>query len=253
MEPTATVTSHVFGRAYERASRPALIDLCGGHVYGYRKLANEVTRAASGLVRRGARRDQVVGVHVSATWALTLAVHTVVAAGGVAAPLDPALPADELAAILTECDARMLITTPDLAETAVSAAERSRVRQVIAFGEAMDTLDFADLLGLDPIALPVLDPGEQAALALGGGLALTHTELVEAMDKLDVSVGLDADDVVLACRPPDPELVTLVGLAVSKGALVVSAHGLARADLPATVADFGVTVLALPGEPLRRL
>ncbi|GAA3107786.1 hypothetical protein [Nonomuraea salmonea] len=69
MRPTApatgTVIHEVFRRAYERGDRPALVDLRGGHVYGYRRLVTEVTRAASGLVRRGARRDQVVGVHVS--------------------------------------------------------------------------------------------------------------------------------------------------------------------------------------------
>lgn len=251
--PTATVTSQVFGRAYERESKPALIDLSDGQVYGYRKLANEVTRAASGLVRRGARRDQVVGVYVSSAWAQTLAVHTVMAAGGVAAPLDPDLPVADLARLLSDWDARMVITTQDLAGTAVVAAELSRVRQVLAFGPALDAVDFADLLTLDPIALPLLDPERQQALALASGGRLTHAEVVDSMAKLDVPVGLCDADVVLACWPPGHDLLTLVALAVSKGALVVAANGLAAADVSATVADFGASVVALPGEPLRRL
>ncbi|WP_219462233.1 AMP-binding protein, partial [Nonomuraea rhizosphaerae] len=142
VSPTGTVIHEVFGRAYERGDRPALVDLSGGHVYGYRKLVTEVTRAASGLVRRGARRDQVVGVHVTTAGAQTLAVHTVLAAGGVAAPIDPALPVPEVAELLRECDARTLLTTPDVAGAGALAADESRVRQVIAFGPALGTIDF---------------------------------------------------------------------------------------------------------------
>lgn len=253
--PTSTVTSHVFASAYERGSKPALIDLTSGHVYGCRKLAMEITRAASGLLRRGARRDQVVGVHVSDACAQTLAVHTVIAAGGVAAPLDPALPYDEMAALLSEWDARMLITTPDLAESAVRAADESRVRQVLAFGPALDTVDFAELLGLEPMALPTLDPKQQSALIFAGGGGLTHSELVDAMAELDASIGLSDSDVVLVAGAPDGgcDLVALIGLAVGKGALVIAAGGISEAAMPGTVGDFGVTVVALPGQALRRL
>ncbi|MEV4187981.1 AMP-binding protein, partial [Streptosporangium canum] len=80
MRPTSsikgTVTEAVFGCAHERGDRPALIDLGAGVVYGYRRLAEEVTRGASGLVRRGARRSQVAGIHVDNAAAMTLAVHT---------------------------------------------------------------------------------------------------------------------------------------------------------------------------------
>ncbi|MEV4169822.1 MULTISPECIES: AMP-binding protein [unclassified Nonomuraea] len=255
MKPTAsttgTVIHEVFRRAYERGDRPALIDLRGGHVYGYRRLVTEVTRAASGLVRRGARRDQVVGVHVSTAGAQTLAAHTVVAAGGVATPIDPALGAAEVAAWLLECDARTLITTPDLAETAILAAERSRVRQVVSLGPALDTIDFRCLLTLEPTALPALDAKRQDALLLAGGRRLSHADLLARMAELDLPVRLAESDVVLTTWLPDGgcDLLALVGLGVSKGALVVAADG---GDLPGTSYDFGVTVVTGPGGTLER-
>ncbi|MEV2265633.1 hypothetical protein [Nonomuraea africana] len=149
----------------------------------------------------------------------------------------------------------MLITTPGLAEAAVRAAEGSRVRQVIAFGAALDTIHFAQLSGLDAVPLPRLDARTQFALRPGGGAALTHRDLLGAMADLDGGVGLTESDVVLVTWPPGDgaDLVALVGLAVAKGALLVAAHGLADADLTGTVHDFGVTVTALDGQPLARL
>lgn len=256
MKPTAsttgTVIHEVFSRAYERGDRPALVDLRGGHVYGYRRLVTEVTRAASGLVRRGARRDQVVGVHVSSAGAQTLAVHTVVAAGGVAAPIDPGIGAYEMAAWLRECDARVLITTPDLAETAILAAEESRVRQVVSLGPALDTLDFRCLLALEPTALPALDAKRQCALLLACGDRLSHAGLLARMAALDLPVRLAETDVVLTTWLPDGgcDLTALVALGMSKGALVVAADG---GDLAGTSHDFGVTVVTSPDGTLERV
>ncbi|GAB2935191.1 hypothetical protein GCM10027203_39980 [Nonomuraea fastidiosa] len=249
---TGTVIHEVFHRAYERGDRPALVDLRGGHVYGYRRLVTEVTRAASGLVRRGARRDQVVGVHVSTAGAQTLAVHTVMAAGGVAAPVAAGMGAYELGAWLRECDARALITTPDLAEPAIAAAEQSRVRQVYSLGRALGTIDFRCLLSLEPAALPALDAARQPALLLPGGRRLSHAELLAEMAELDLRIRLTESDVVLTTWPPDCgcDLLVLVALGVSKGALVIAAGG---GDLAGTRHDFGVTVVAGPDGKLERL
>lgn len=246
-----TVIHEVFGRAYERGDRPALVDLRAGLVYGYRTLVTEVTRAASGLVRRGARREQIVGVHVSSASAQTLAVHTVLASGGVAAPLDPGLAAAELAGWLSECDARTLITTPDLARTALLAAEQSRVRQVIAFGQVLDTIDFADLLTLEPTSLPVIEPARQDAVLLADGRRLGHADVLAMMAELDAQVRLTESDVVLATWPPDGgcDLIALVGLSVVSGAQVVSAE----VELPGTKHDFGVTVVTGPRGALARV
>lgn len=249
---TGTVINEVFRRAYELGDRPALVDLQGGHVYGYRRLVTEVTRAASGLVRRGARRDQVVGVHVSTAGAQTLAVHTVLAAGGVVAPIDPALGPEELAVRLRACEARTLITTPELAETAALAAEASWVRQIVSLGPALDAIDFRSLLTLEPTALPALDAKRQTALLLAGGRRLSHADLLARMAELDLPVRLTESDVVLTTWRPDDgcDLLALVGLGMSKGTMVVASGS---GDLPGTGHDSGVTVVTGPERTLERV
>ncbi|MEV8636398.1 AMP-binding protein [Streptosporangium sp. NPDC051023] len=249
----ATVTEAVFGCAHERGDRPALIDLGAGVVYGHRRLAEEVTRGASGLVRRGARGRQVAGIHVDNVAAQTLAVHTVIAAGGIAAPV--ASRGGEMGELLVRLDARLLITTPGLAETSLQAADVSRVRQVIAFGQARDTVDFADLLLLAPAPLPHLDPSVQPALQVEDGSVFTHEDLIWRMCELDRLVVLEKSDVLLVTWPLTSTLAltTLVGLALMRGSLVVVAPGLASEELSATIHDFGVTVLALLDGAVQRV
>ncbi|MFF5208713.1 AMP-binding protein [Streptosporangium sp. NPDC000396] len=256
MRPTSarsTVTDAVFGCAYERGDRPALIDLGAGVMYGYRRLVGEVMMGASGLVRRGARRRQVAGIHVDNAAAQTLAVHTVIAAGGVAAPV--ASRNGEIVDLLARWDARLLITTPHLAETSLRAAEASRVRQVIAFGRARDTVDFADLLLLEPGPLPLLDPSDQPALLTEDGGVLTHDDLIARMHALDGIAELGKSDVLLVTWPLTCVLAmtTLVGLALMRGALVVVAPGLQATGLSATIHDFGVTVMALSDGAVQRV
>ncbi|GLW06044.1 hypothetical protein Misp01_11740 [Microtetraspora sp. NBRC 13810] len=248
-----TVTEAVFGDAHERGDRPALIDLGAGRMYGYRDLADEVWRAASGLVRRGARLGQVAAVRVSSLAVQTVVVHAVIAAGGVAASVPPGTGGEEAARLLTGWDARLLFTTPDLAESAVAAAEGSRVRQVICRGPARDTLDFGELLALDPTPLPVLDPAAPALLSADGA-RLTHHDLLGRIREVDAVAGLETSDVVLVAVPAGDGAATtdLVALALMRGALVVAAPGMSGPELAGGVHDFGVTVAALTDGSITR-
>ncbi|WP_176955480.1 AMP-binding protein [Sinosporangium album] len=252
---TGTVLQHVLGRAHERGDRPALVDLGGGVMYGYRRLLSDVTRAASALVRRGAPRGQAVGVYVGTVAFQTVAVQATIAAGGCAVLLAVGAQECETARRLVDVDARMLITGPDLAGAAVRLAEDSRVRQVVSFGAAVDTVAFRDLLDMEPGPLPVLDPNTQPALTAVDGQVLTHRDLLGRMAELDGGTVLTESDVVLVTWQPDgdPDLPALVGLALGKGCLVVAAPGGSGAELAGTAHDFGVTVITLPGGEITRL
>jgi hypothetical protein len=92
-----------------------------------------------------------------------IAVNAIRAAGGRACLIrSDAGPAD-IAARLNACGARVLITSAPLAELAAEGADRSRVRQIIAFGDADGTTPFSSLLGSGRHS----QPDEQAAAGPG--------------------------------------------------------------------------------------
>ncbi len=110
------------------------------------RFAWTVRAAARGLGRRGLAEGDTAGVFVPDAASTAIAVNAIRAAGAAACLIGPdASPAD-IAARLNACGARLLITSAPLAELAAEGADRSRVRQVIAFGEAVGTTPFSSLL-----------------------------------------------------------------------------------------------------------
>jgi AMP-binding enzyme len=150
------ITEHILAQADRAGYGAALIDAAAGAgtpVTTWPQFADTVRAAARGLSRRGLLDTDTVGVLVGDAVSHAVAIQAIRAAGAVAAPIGPAAglsgagtaPAD-IAAQLKQCRARLLITSAALAEVAIQAAERSWVRQVVAFGEAEGTTPFSALL-----------------------------------------------------------------------------------------------------------
>ncbi len=150
------ITEHILARADRAGYGTALIDAAGGAgppATTWLQFADTVRAAARGLSRRGLLDTDTVGVLVGDAVSHALAIQAIRAAGAIAAPIGPAagLPAActataDIAAQLKQCRTRLLITSAALAEVAIQAAERSWVRQVVAFGEAEGTTPFSALL-----------------------------------------------------------------------------------------------------------
>jgi acyl-CoA synthetase (AMP-forming)/AMP-acid ligase II len=203
----------------------------GGESYSYASFASTVQAAAAGLTWRGLRPRDVVGVMVPDAVSFTLAVHAIRAAGGVPSPADASLCAVETAGQLAESGARMVITSPPLAEVALAAADRSWVRQVFSFADAAGTTRFSDLLGLDTIRPSRGRPEDVALLPFARGtdgrlrpVPVTHREYLEALDKADRSARITGQDLVLAMPPTGDGLTyaTLLDCALLRGATVVA-------------------------------
>lgn len=145
------VTEHILALADQAGYGAALIDAVAlgraeAAVISWPQFAYMVRAAARGLSRRGLRQGDTAGIFVGDAVSHAVAVHAVRAAGAVAAAVRPTRSAADIAAQLKQGRARLLITSPDLADLAVQAAERSWVRQVFAFGEAEGTTPFDSLL-----------------------------------------------------------------------------------------------------------
>jgi acyl-CoA synthetase (AMP-forming)/AMP-acid ligase II len=145
------VTEHILALADQAGYGAALIDtVAPGHaqavVISWPQFAHMVRAAARGLSRRGLQQGDTAGIFVGDAVSHAVAVHAVRAAGAVAAAVRPTRSAADIAAQLKQGRARLLITSADLADLAIQAAERSWVRQVFAFGEAEGTTPFDSLL-----------------------------------------------------------------------------------------------------------
>ena len=145
--PQRAITEHILALADRAGYGAALIDAESATVTTWPRFAATVRAAARGLSRRGLLDTDAAGVLVADAVSHVVAIHAVRAAGAMAVPIDPAgSSAADIAAQLKQCRARVLITSAEVAEVAIQAAERSWVRQVYAFGEAEETTPFSDLL-----------------------------------------------------------------------------------------------------------
>jgi acyl-CoA synthetase (AMP-forming)/AMP-acid ligase II len=140
------ITERILGLADEAGYRAAFIDAPEGTVTAWPRFARTVREAADGLRRRGLADGDSVGVLVQDAASFAIAVNAIRAAGAIAAPIRPDASTAEVAEQLNACGARLLITAAPLAELAAEAADRSRVRQLFAFGEAPGTTPFNSLL-----------------------------------------------------------------------------------------------------------
>jgi non-ribosomal peptide synthetase component F len=182
----------------------------------------------------------------------TLAMHAVRAAGGVPSPVDSSLCAVETAGQLAESGARMVITAPPLADTALAAVDRSWVRQVFSFVDAPGATRFSDLLGLDMIRPSRGRPDDVALLPFTRGqdgrlrpAPVSHRELFELVDKADQEAGITSRDVVLALPPAGDGLdyAALIDSALLRGATVCA---LREHELTMAAATQCGTVVVVP-------
>ena len=165
--PDRALTGRILDIADEAGYRAALIDATDGSVTAWPRFARTIRAAAGGLARRGLAEGDTAGVFVQDAASAAIAVNAIRAAGGrVCLIRSDAGPAD-IAARLNACGARVLITSAPLAELAAEGADRSRVRQIIAFGDADGTTPFSSLLGSGRHSSSGWQPDGQAAAEPG--------------------------------------------------------------------------------------
>jgi acyl-CoA synthetase (AMP-forming)/AMP-acid ligase II len=264
--PHPTITQRLLGLAAARGEKPALV---GGPALGptqrhsYADFARLVRAAAAGLGWRGVRSGDAVGVYAPDAVSYAVAVHAIRAAGAVPSPVCHAATVAEMAAQLTDCGARMLITGPPLVPAALAAVERSRVRQLISFGDEPETVPFGSLLSRGSRQPPGCEPGGIALLPYGirpdGELRpvpLTHHDLAEELRRLAAKAPMSGQDVVITAPPSGAGRAygVLVDLALLEGATIVATSStdiVGAADIAdAARAHGGTAAIVHPGTPV---
>ena len=208
--------------------RAALIDATDAAVTGWPRFAWTVRAAAHGLGRRGLAEGDTAGVFVQDAASAAIAVNAIRAAGAAACLIGPdASPAD-IATRLNACGARLLITSAPLAELAAEGADRSRVRQVIAFGEATGATPFSSLLESARHGQPDEYGAVDERVRVDDGLMMGH-RLAEEHGSPGLWPGcareLTHRDVVVAAPPcgDGQAYISLLDLILLTGATLVAA------------------------------
>ena len=113
--PEATIHGQIAAQA---ASTPCAVAVVWrGESWTYADLQARAGRLADPLRSLGVGPEVPVGIHLDRSADLVAAVLAVLQAGGAYLPLDPAYPAERRAFMLADSGARVVVTTPALAES----------------------------------------------------------------------------------------------------------------------------------------
>jgi len=147
-------------------------------VFGDRQLTfSELERltnqAANGLKALGIRKGDRVTLFAqnSVEWVISYAA--IAKAGGVINPVNAMLTADELAYVVKDCGAKVLLTTSERAKPVLDLKKRGSLNEIVVMsGAPLDgTISFADLLAGQPdtIEAPGNAPGDLSTICYTSG------------------------------------------------------------------------------------
>jgi acyl-CoA synthetase (AMP-forming)/AMP-acid ligase II len=267
--PDVPLSDFVLARAGELGDKPALIDGPSGRTITYAELAESVRAVAAGLAERGFGKGDIFAHYAPNLPEYAVAFLAVATVGGVNTTANPLLTADELAAQLRDCGARLLVTVPDRLETASAAAERVGVEEIFVYGEADGATPFASLLqalgepphvAIDPAEDLVALPYSSGTTGLPKGVMLTHRNLVANVCQTIAHQRVREDDRVIAALAffHIYGLVVLMNMPLYRRATIVTMPRFELPEFLRVVQQYRITrawvappiVLALAKEPL---
>jgi long-chain acyl-CoA synthetase len=155
-EPRGLVSSVLPAAARRHGAKPALVT--AERTLTYAELEELSARVAAGLRERGMGAEDVVSLYSANRWEWVVAYHGILRAGAVVNPINVMLTPPEVAFVMADCGARLILTSADKAG-ALGGSAVGTLDDVISFEATGGATPFADLLSV-PGAPP--DPGELA-------------------------------------------------------------------------------------------
>ncbi|WP_353946648.1 long-chain fatty acid--CoA ligase [Streptomyces sp. HUAS MG91] len=172
----------------------------------YARLDDLTARFAARLRARGLRVGDRVAVALPNVVHFPVVYYGTLRAGGVVVPMNPLLKADEMAFVLRDCGARIVVSAPGCAAEAASAADRAEAVCLVADPEEFDAL----LRATAPLEGAVESAGDDTAVILytsgttgtPKGAELTHRNLVtNALTTARTLLRAGPDDVLFGGLP----------------------------------------------------
>jgi acyl-CoA synthetase (AMP-forming)/AMP-acid ligase II len=207
--PATSFTSYVLEGAGQWPDRVATVDVTGGTSYTYGELASAVRSAAAGLAARGFGRGDVLAVLAPNVPEYPIAYHAAATAGGAVMMLNPLDTADDLAGHLNAGGVRLLVTMPSEVAKATELTGRTKVEEILVFGQAPGATPFSALLLDDAPPEPALDPARDVVTVLHSsgstgypkGVLLTHRNMIANVLQTTMGAPSGEHEKVLAVPP----------------------------------------------------
>ena len=207
--PDVALTPFVLGKADRLGDKVAIVEAGSGRSYTFGQIKDGVRGLAAGLHARGFGKGDVLAILSPNLPEYPIAFHGVATAGGVNTTLNPTYTADEIAFQLNDSRARLLITIPSLVGKAQEAAAKSKVEEIIVFGEAEGAVPFASLItggeapdvSIDPAEDLVALPYSSGTTGFSKGVMLTHSNLVANLVQASACLEITEDEKFMAFLP----------------------------------------------------
>ncbi|GAA3728710.1 amino acid adenylation domain-containing protein [Salinactinospora qingdaonensis] len=182
----------------------ALVDEWGGEV-SFGEFGVRVARLARVLIGRGVGPGVAVGVAMPRSVESVVAVHAVVAAGGVYVPLDVEYPGARLAAMVADAGVALVVTVGEVASVVPEGVARLVVDDAGVVAEV--AVQSGEPVGVGE-RLGVVVPGDVAYVVFTSGstgrpkgVAVSHGAVVNRLVWMQARYGLVASDRVLHKTP----------------------------------------------------
>ncbi|WP_197371223.1 non-ribosomal peptide synthetase, partial [Streptomyces clavuligerus] len=175
------------------AERPdAVAVVADGTQYTYAEVNERANRIAHLLRSLGARPEDAIGVHLERGPDLIPALLGVLKSGAGYLPLDPVNPVDRLGYIVSDAQARLVITTSDLAPTLTTVYDGQLI--------VLDTTDLTDLPTENPAVVSSAENAIYTIYTSGStgrpkGVVLTHTNVARLLTTAQEHFAFDHTDV----------------------------------------------------------
>ena len=207
--PDVPLTPFVFEKAARLGEKIAIVEAASGRSYTYGQLAASIDKLAAGLHARGFGKGDVLAIMSPNLPEYPIAFHGVATAGGINTTLNPTYTADEIAYQLNDSRARLLLTAPPLVSKAQEAAAKSKVEEIVVFGEAEGAVPFDSLMAdarppvvkIEPDVDLVALPYSSGTTGFSKGVMLTHRNLVANLVQSKACIDIAEEEILMAFLP----------------------------------------------------
>lgn len=119
-----------------------------GREFTFRELDDLSARLASGLAQLGVSKGDRVTLYSVNCWEWVVSYYAIHKAGAIANPINVMLTPDEVAFVMDDCGAKIVLASADKQETLASIRGKCGVEHVVLFGDAIceDTHRFSEVL-----------------------------------------------------------------------------------------------------------